>query len=87
MILTEQLVSFIKIFRVKCFYKAHLFYQIVLIPNKKITKRLNLCHRNKIKKYLLNDDGFINLQIPIFTIILIFMRKINHLYSYILKIG
>ncbi len=38
-------------------------------------------------KYLLNDDGFINLQIPIFTIILIFMRKINHLYSYILKIG
>jgi len=38
-------------------------------------------------KYLLNDDGFINLQTPIFNIIFIFMRKINHLYSYILKIG
>ena len=29
-----------KIFRVKCFYKAHLFYQIVLIPNKKNNKTL-----------------------------------------------
>ncbi len=38
-------------------------------------------------KYLLNDDGFINLQTLIFNIILIFMRKINHLYSYILKNG
>lgn len=38
-------------------------------------------------KYLLNDDGFINLQTLIFNIIFIFMRKINHLYSYILKIG
>ncbi len=38
-------------------------------------------------KYLLNDDGFINLQTLIFNIIFIFMRKINHLYSYILKNG
>lgn len=38
-------------------------------------------------KYLLNDDGFINLQTLIFNIIFIFMRKINHLHSYILKIG
>ncbi len=38
-------------------------------------------------KYLLNDDGLINLQTLIFNIILIFMRKINHLYSYILKNG
>ncbi len=38
-------------------------------------------------KYLLNDDGFINLQTPIFNIILIFMHKINHLYSNILKNG
>ena len=38
-------------------------------------------------KYLLNDDGFINLQTPFFYIIFIFMRKINHLYSYILKNG
>lgn len=38
-------------------------------------------------KYLLNDDGFINLQTLIFNIILIFMRKINHLYRYILKNG
>lgn len=38
-------------------------------------------------KYLLNDDGFINLQTLIFNIIFIFMRKINHLYSYIQKNG
>lgn len=38
-------------------------------------------------KYLLNDDGFINLQTLIFNIILIFMHKINHLFSYILKNG
>lgn len=38
-------------------------------------------------KYLLNDDGFINLQTLIFNIIFIFMRKINHLYCYILKNG
>lgn len=38
-------------------------------------------------KHLLNDDGFINLQTLIFNIIFIFMRKINHLYSYILKNG
>lgn len=38
-------------------------------------------------KYLLNDDGFINLQTLFFNIILIFMRKINHLYSYIQKNG
>lgn len=43
MFLTEQLVSFMKIFRVKCFFKVHLYYQIVLILNKEITKRLNLC--------------------------------------------
>ena len=38
-------------------------------------------------KYLLNDDGFINLQTPIFNIILIFMRKINHFFSNIQKNG
>ena len=40
MFLTEQLVSFIKIFRVKCFFKAHLYYQIALILNKKNNKTL-----------------------------------------------
>ena len=40
MFLTEQLVSFIKIFRVKCFFKVHLFYQIALILNKKNNKTL-----------------------------------------------
>ena len=58
MILTEQLVSFIKIFRVKCFFKAHLFYQIVLILNKKITKRLNLRHRNIIMKNCTKQNVF-----------------------------
>ena len=38
-------------------------------------------------KYILNDDGFINLQTPIFNIILIFMRKINHFFCNILKNG
>ena len=38
-------------------------------------------------KYLLNDDGFINLQTLFFNIILIFMRKINHFFINILKNG
>lgn len=58
MILTEQLVSFMKIFRVKCFFKAHLYYQIAFILNKKITKRLNLCHRNIIMKNCTKQNVF-----------------------------